>query len=75
MRAWLHPFSSDLLSLEALVVRDQPTGSSDFFIMTSNPAKQFGFFHQFLHWHQEIEAKQEEQARQMAELQDHATHM
>ena len=68
MRAWLDPLSRDLLSSEALVVLDQPTGPSVFFIMTNNPANQ-SFEDQFLHWRQEIEAKKEEQAKQMAELQ------
>ena len=42
--------------------------------MTSNPANQ-SIEDQFLRWRQEIKAKQEEQAKQMAELQDHATRL
>ena len=71
-KAWLHPLSSDLPSPEALVVPNQPIGLSNFVIMTCNPANQ-SIEDQFLRWRREMEAKQEEQARQMAELQDHAT--
>ena len=39
--------------------------------MSSNPANQ-PVEDQFLRWHQEMEAKQKEQARQMDELCDHA---
>ena len=39
--------------------------------MSSNPANQ-PIEDQFLRWRQEMEAKQEEQARQMAELREHA---
>ena len=39
--------------------------------MTSNPANQ-PIEDQFLHWRQEMEVRQEEQARQMAELREHA---
>ena len=70
-KAWLHPLSSDLPSPEALVVPDQPTGSSNFVIMASNLANQ-SLEDQFLRWRREMEAKQEEQAKQMAELQNHA---
>ena len=42
--------------------------------MVSNPANQ-SLEDQFLSWHQDMEAKQEEQARQMAELQSHADHL
>ena len=70
-RAWLHLLSSDLPSLEALVVPDHPTGPSSFVTMTSNLVNQ-SLEDQFLRWRQEMEAKQEEQARQMAELRDHA---
>ena len=42
--------------------------------MTGNPANQ-SLEDQFLHWCKEMEAKQEEQARQMAELQNHTTHL
>ena len=38
--------------------------------MSSNSMNQLSE-DQFLHWHQEIEKKQEEQARQMKELQGH----
>ena len=37
--------------------------------MASNPLVQ-SLEDQFLHWHQDIEKKQEEQARQMKELQE-----
>ena len=73
-RAWLHPLSSDLPSLEALVVPDQPTGPSDFVIMTSNPTDQ-SIEDQFRRWQQDMEAKQEEHARQMAKLQSRADHL
>ena len=42
--------------------------------MASNPANQ-SLEDQFLHWHQDMEMKQEEQARQMAELQSRADHL
>ena len=42
--------------------------------MSSNPANQ-PIEDLFLHWRQEMEAKQEEQARQMAELLEHANHL
>ena len=42
--------------------------------MTINPANQ-SLEDQFLRWHQEMEAKQEEQARKMAELQNHDTRL
>ena len=73
-RTWLHPLSSDRLSLEALVVPDQPTRSLDPNIMTSNPANQ-SLEDQFLRWRQDMEAKQEEQARKMAELQSRPDHL
>ena len=71
---WLHPLSSDRLSPEALVVLDQPTGSLDSIIMTSNPANQ-SLADQFLRWRQDMEAKQEEQARQIVGQQSHADHL
>ena len=58
-RAWLHPLSSDRLSPETLVVPDKPIGTSNFIIMTNNPTNQ-SLEDQFLHWHQDMEAKQEE---------------
>ena len=70
----MHPLSSDRLSPEALVVPDQPTGPSDFIIMTSNPANQ-SLEDQFLRWWQDIKAKQEEQAIQMAELHNCTDHL
>ena len=39
--------------------------------MASNPANQ-SLEDQFLRWHQDMETKQEKQARQMAELRNHA---
>ena len=42
--------------------------------MSSNPANQ-PIEDPFLRWSQEMEAKQEEQARQMAELREHANHL
>ena len=59
VRAWLHPLSSDLTSPEALVVPDQPIGSLDYVIMTSNPANQ-SMEDQFLCWCQDMKANQEE---------------
>ena len=73
-RAWLHPLSSDLPSLEALLVPNQQTGPSDFVIMTSNLTNQ-SIEDQFLYWRQDMEAKQEEQAKQMVELQSRADHL
>ena len=42
--------------------------------MSSNPTNQ-PIEDQFLRWRQEMEAKQEEQARQMADLLEHANHL
>ena len=69
--AWLQRLSSSLFSLETLSI---PPSTSDSFkenVMTSNPMNQ-SLEDQFLHWHQEIEKKQKEQARQMKNLQGHA---
>ena len=55
-RAWLHPLSSDHLSPKTLVVPDQPTGTSDFIIMTNNPTNQ-SLEDQFRRWRQDMEAK------------------
>ena len=73
-RAWVHPLPSDLSFPESLVVPGHPTGPSEVITMSSNPANQ-PIEDQFLRWHQEMEAKQEEQARQMAELREHANHL
>ena len=70
----MHHFSSDHLSLEALVVPDQPTRPSDSIVMASNPANQ-SLEDQFLCCRQDMEAKKEEQTRQMAGLQSHADHL
>ena len=48
--------------------------SSDIVAMSSNLVIQLPE-DQFLHWHQDMEKKQEEQARQMRELQDCAEHL
>ena len=42
--------------------------------MANNPENQ-SLEDQFLRWHQDMETKQEEQARQMAELRNHADHL
>ena len=73
-RAWVHPLPSDLPLPEILVVPVRPTGPSEFIAMTSNPANQ-PIEDQFLRWRQEMEAKQKEQARQMAELREHANRL
>ena len=70
----MHPFTSVRISLEALVVPDQPTRSSDSIVMASNPANQ-SLEDQFLRWRQDMEVKHEEQARHMAELQSRADHL
>ena len=70
MRAWLRRLSSDPPHPEASVVPTHSSGSSDLIAMASNPANQ-SLEDQFLRWHQDMETKQEEQARQMAELQNH----
>ena len=73
-KAWVHPLPGDLLLHEVLVVPANPTGPSEPVTMSSNPATQ-PIKDSFLRWHQEMEAKQEEQARQMAELHEHANHL
>ena len=73
-RAWVHPLLSDLPLPEVLVVPVHPTRPSEFIAMSSNPANQPIGDH-FIRWRQEMEAKQEEQARQMAELREHANHL
>ena len=74
MRAWVHPLQGDLSLHEVLVVPAHPTGPLESVTMSSNPANQ-PIEDPFLCWHQEMEAKQEEQARQMAELLEHANHL
>ena len=73
-RAWVHPLSGDLLLPDTLVVPNHPTGPLEFTTMTGNPANQ-PVEDQFLRWRQEMEEKQEEQARQMAELREHANRL
>ena len=73
-RAWAHPLPSDLPLPEILVVPVHPPGHSEFSAMTSNPANQL-VEDQFLRWRQEMETKQEEQARQIAELHEHASRL
>ena len=73
-RAWVHPLPSDLPLPKVLVVPAHPTGQSEFIAMSSNPTNP-PIEDQFLRWRQEMKAKQEEQARQMAELREHADHL
>ena len=73
-RAWVHPLPDDLSLHEVLVVPAHPIGPSESVAMSSNPANQ-PIEDLFLYWHQEMEAKQEEQAKQMAELREHANHL
>ena len=70
----MHPIPSDLPFPEALVVPHHSTGPSDFIAMSSNLANQ-PIEDRFLYWRQEMEAKQEEQAKQMAELCEHANRL
>ena len=70
-RAWVHPLPSDLSLPESMVVPGHPTGLPEVITMSSNPTNQ-PIEDQFLCRRQEMEAKQEEQARQMAELREHA---
>ena len=72
-RTWVHPLPNDLPLPEFLVVLVHPTRPSEF-IATSNLTNQ-PIEDQFLRWRQAMEAKQEEQARQMAELREHANHL
>ena len=64
-RAWILRKKSPIC--KALVVPEHPARSSKFNTMISNPAN-LAPEDQFLLWHQELEVRQEEQARQMAEL-------
>ena len=73
-RAWVHPLPGDLPLHEVLAVSTHPTGSSESVTMSSNPANQ-PIEDPFLRWHQEMDVKQEEQARQMTELREHANHL
>ena len=73
-RAWVHLLSGDLLLHEVLVVPAHPTGPSESVTMSSNPANQ-PIEDPFLRWHQEMEAKQEEHAKQMAELREHVNRL
>ena len=74
VRAWVHSLPSDLPLHEVLVVPVHPTRPSESITMSSNLANQ-PIEDPFLRWRQEMEAKQEEQARQMAELREHANHL
>ena len=70
----LAPISSSPSPLVALMVPLSAFESFDTIAMTSNLVIQFPEY-QFLHWHQDMEKKQEEQARQMRELQDRVEHL
>ena len=70
-RAWVHPLPGDFPISEALAILEHPTRPSEPIAMSNNPVNP-PIEDQFLHWRQEMEAKQEEQARQMAELREHA---
>ena len=73
-RAWVHPLPGDLPLHEVLVVPAHPIGPPESVTMSSNPANQ-PIEDPFLRWRQEMEVKQEKQARQMAELREHANHL
>ena len=73
-RAWVHPLPSNLPVPEVLVVPVHPNEPSEFIVMSSNPANP-PIKDQFLRWCQEMEVKQEEQAKQMAELREHANRL
>ena len=73
-RARIRQISSDLSLPEESVVLAHSSSSLDPVAMASNPANQ-SLEDQFLRWHQDMETKQEEQARQMAKLQSRADHL
>ena len=68
-RAWVHPLLGDSPIYKALATPKHPVGPSGISIMTSNPMN-LTPEDQFLLWHQELEARQEEQAKQVAELRE-----
>ena len=70
-RVRLRRLSIDPSHPEDLVVLTHSFGSLDPIVMASNPTNQ-SLEDQFLRWHQDMETKQEEQARQMIELQNRA---
>ena len=59
---------------KALAIPKHLTGPSDPSAMTSNPTN-LAPEDQFLLWHQELEARQEEQARQVVELREQANQL
>ena len=69
-RAWLQRFSSSRLLPRILSTPSSASDLSEAVAMSNNMMHQTPG-DQFLHWHQEIERKQEEQARQMQEIQAH----
>ena len=73
-RAWLQWLSSSPSSSEALSIPPPMSDSFEAVAMSNNPMSQSPE-DQFLHWHQDMEKKQEEQARQLKELQDHVEHL
>ena len=73
-RAWVKPLQGDLLISEVLIILEHPTGPSELTVMSSNPANH-PLEDQFLLWRQDMEARKEEQARQVAELHEHANRL
>ena len=73
-RVRLRRLSNDPPHLEDSVVPAHSSNLSDPIAMASNPANQ-SLEDQFLRWHQAMEAKQDEQAKQMAGLQSRADHL
>ena len=73
-RAMLCRLPSDPPHPEDSIVPAHSSSSLDPISMASNPANK-SLENHFLGWCQDMEAKQEGQARQMAELQNHADHL
>ena len=73
-RDWVYPLLSDLPISRDLAVPKHPAVSSEFTIMTTNPAN-LTPEDQLLSWRQQMEARQEEQTRQMAELHEQANQL
>ena len=74
VRAWLQRLSSSPSPPVAPTVHLSASTLFDTIAMTSNPVIQ-RLEDQFLHWHQDMEKKQENQARQMRELQNRVKHL
>ena len=74
VRAWLQRLSNSPPPPIALTIPVLASDSPDIGAMTRNLVIQLPE-DQFLHWHQDMEKKQEEQARQMKELQERVEHL